>query len=92
MDNHLSLDDRLVDDNVIKLMFDNFVNPPQWMNEANCVQNDLTINDLKNNSEYIKEKYCKNCPVIKQCYNWGEKFGAHSIVYGNNINKEEHND
>lgn len=91
MSNELSLDDRLVDENVIKLMYNNFINPPQWMNKANCIQQDLDIKDLQENSTLIQEKYCKTCPVIQQCYKWGEKFEAHNVVYGGKIIKESNN-
>lgn len=89
MNNELSLDDRLVDDNVVKLIYENFINPPQWMSKANCIQQGLTIKDLQEDSTEIMKKYCKECPVIQQCYKWGEKFDAHDVVYGNNINKGE---
>lgn len=91
MSNELSLDDRLVDENVIKLMYNNFINPPQWMNKANCIQQDLDIKDLQENSTIIEEKYCKTCPAIQQCYKWGEKFEAHNVVYGGKIIKESNN-
>jgi len=90
MDNNLSPDDRVVDDDVIQLMYDNFSHPPLWMNKAACTTQDIGIYDLENNSEMIKEQYCSHCPVIDQCYRWGEKFEVHDIVYGGKIKDNSH--
>lgn len=78
----LSYDDKVVDNQVLKLMFNQLNNTPEWMDNAYCVESNIGIQTLIHEPHIMIEQCCQYCPVRDKCFSWGEKFKGEDVVYG----------
>lgn len=72
----LPLNDSVVNDEYIELLHDYLAAPPQWMNQANCID----IKDLDDHHAVLAA--CKDCPVLDQCYQYGLDNKVTTGVFG----------
>lgn len=90
----IKTDDRVVDDEVVNLMFWELMQAPEWMMDGNCVRYDIDnpeeIIDPIKDADFISEKLCPDCTVKEFCNSWSKKFDITKGVFGGvNYNIED---
>ena len=72
----LPFNQSVVNDEYIELLYDYLSLPPAWMKQAAC----LGISDSDDYKAVLSA--CQDCPVAKQCYQYGLDHNISSGVFG----------